>query len=1628
MKKSKAKLLALLVAASCSAACVGVGVSMLNPTSTSITAKAESVYTLNNVKVLSSSNASLIYAYVDVADDQKPTVSSWDYRFYFEEGTGAGFLFNGEAISGYSIKQPGRDFYIELGKAAVEGDTVKIDGTFSSADSDVKFVFNNCNFKFNGSTWVVYTPVEYTTYKLGALALHPNSTIGGAAGSNDVVYFKRADGGELPIKDWSSRFVLDRAENFKINGEPANLNQISSTGDGLYLKFDRALNAGDYITISGSFSWDAQTAQFVVEESSFQWTGSSWIVYVDYPDTVITSFTPVAAGSTATVVYLLAAEDLPVADWEEPFEYVSGNGITLNGTMLKTKDVKSYDGKRMYLGLGKEAQAGDTLKIGGVFRSKKYEADYVIADQEFVWDGSAWTAKADVEPEEPSINYETYTVTKIGGYNNGTAIHLYSLSEEKFPEDKSDWDSVYSFEAGSGEGIKVNDTVLSNNGIKMPGDLYVPYGEAAVDGDIFTIDGTYYNEEKAVKLIFDNCKMQFNGETEKWVEYVEEVPPTEYATYEIGQVTLGKDTSAYAIYLNRADGNKYPVTEGTWKEKLTFLADSGAGVTLNGEQVAMDDIKIPNFLYIGIKKLANGEATALNEGDVLVVEGTFYNETLAVKYVITKSEFIWDGSAWGKKIDYTTHEVGALSFKQVGGNNMHAYFLKLNGESFPICTKENNLHWETKFSWKNGVGVTINDKDVNAVVKYPGEMFLELKVPPVVGDILKIGGTFYSETLATQYIVEESVFEWIGDSWIPVVEYTDYEVGALKVAGLQTSASDIVLTRVDNGSFAADDTFKFRAESGVGIALNGVVLDVKTIRTSGGQLNIALGTNAKDGDTLTIGGKFYNVDTQAQYVITESMFIYTNGSWQAYVSEYEEIGIGAVKVNADASSEKFVYLAPVVATELPVNSWEDEDVFTCKYGAGVRMNGQPASMTMRSIDNEICITLATEAQVGDILDIGGKFVCDAQGILYYIEESKFMWNGEAWESYIEYTTVNVGKLSLYGNSATADLGNAGLLHLNSSEYTFEAAEFALTYESGSGFTVNGEQKAWKVFKNHAEGYLYLSFEGVQIGDDVTIGGTFVCPDRAIKYVIEESTFTWEGAWTVECEKIEVGAVTYHASQPGDDKAFYVIPLNQMVLPVSDWIPPFVHASGNGITLNGEPIDYTNSVKSLGTSIYIQFSRAPQEGDVVVIDGSLRCAAHAVEYVFAESILVYTNNAWVNQLYGEQAEKKAALDEYLATFTADDYYESEWTAMQEIVVEAKAAINDAIVKAEVLAAFDGAKAAMDAVATKAEVDANFGQWKIDAKAELEAYTNVSEYREAEQAEIAAIVAQAKTDIDACESSTALNKIVKDAKAALDALFTDAEWVEAEAVAAAAKAELASYKTESNYKAAQWAEIQSIIAKAEADINAAIRDSEAVAKIVKDTKAKLDAVKTAVQVNAEEAVVAAAKAELASYKAEGNYNQPEWNEIKAIIEKANADIDAAIGDSEAIAKIVETAKGKMDKVLNKDEADAKAFADAKAKEEADIRAYVNAIDYSLYTDENAAIVNGYIADAMEKLENATTYADFENLAEELQAKVDGVEKLAKNEEVKVGCFGSVTGLTTSVMLAAAAAIVLRKKKDD
>ena len=258
----------------------------------------------------------------------------------------------------------------------------------------------------------------------------------------------------------------------------------------------------------------------------------------------------------------------------------------------------------------------------------------------------------------------------------------------------------------------------------------------------------------------------------------------------------------------------------------------------------------------------------------------------------------------------------------------------------------------------------------------------------------------------------------------------------------------------------------------------------------------------------------------------------------------------------------------------------------------------------------------------------------------------------------------------------------------------------------------------------------------------------------------------------------------------------------------------------------------------------------------------------------------------------------------------------------------------------------------------------------------------------------------------------------------------------------KAELDSYKAtfaESDYYDVQWAELDTALengkaaidgAKTEDDVTAAV----AAAKLAMDnvlTKTALDASLVDVKANA--------KADLAAYKAQKDYNDAEWTTIQGIVSDANAKIDNAKSEAD-IVQAVSDAKSAMDEV-----ATAKEIADAQLKAwrtdaKKEVQDYYQALDLSQYTNEANATLSKYVAEARTAIDKATEKAKIDEAVATFKKNVDSVAKKDADNSQSTqdsssvddveegGCFSVAGGSAVLSALGLAAVVALRKKEEN
>ena len=1114
-------------------------------------------------------------------------------------------------------------------------------------------------------------------------------------------------------------------------------------------------------------------------------------------------------------------------DWDVGFTYVEDSG---KGFVWKSSEdwfiCQPEDGY-LYIEFSASASAGDEFIIDGEFYSENSNVTLVFNNCGLKYDGTTWasftpTDRTIYNVGELTLHVNSQPYGGAGTVNNN--LYLQRADGEDY--EQYGWKSLF---VGKADGFKVNGAPATlNKMFSTDAGIFFDFA-AANAGDVITISGSFVNESEGVEFVI--AESSFMWTANGWVK------TGALTTYEVGKVVIGNGSGAGAVYFAIESGAKFEKVDDTWAEKLTYAA--GTGVTINGTQINMGDIKIPNDIYVGL-----GETFVPNEGDVLVIGGTFYNNNLKVKYVIEDSSFTWNGTAWEKTVTVTNlGEVVAV----VDGSTSSAYLQFADGITLPVSS------WDLAFNQVTGNGITVDGTAIvldNNIKSMGNKIYVEFKGVEVETDsVLKISGSFLNEATANKYVIAESVFTWNGSAWSQYVDYTVYNVDAIKAEGSSTdSVLHIIPADGDGESFGAgdwDNVYTFAVGSGDGLKLNDTVLTTTDIKQPG-SFFIALKTTAVAGDILTIDGTYYNATT-------------------------------AKKIIFDNSQLKF--------------------------------------------------------------------------------------NGTQWVTYVEidYTTHELGSLVVHGNSAkgsvAAGLNNAVYLWVSEGDLPVKAWENPFFYESGEGFKLNGEPVTLLEMQSTGDGF-YLKFNAISAHDVISVGGTFICPSQAVKYVIEESKFIWNGKyWEVYSELVEseIGEMRI-IPDSSDTTTVYLYRADGEALPYTDnWVCLFHFGKDSGLFLNDEPISY-GDIKAPG-DLFIQLGKTVEVGDVLKIKGTLYSASASVAFVITESTFVYTESGWRNQIDIIKDGIKAELTAHYETFSADDYYDAEATLLETLYNEGLANIDASQTEADARLALENAKADLDAVDTKEESDAKLSGKKVEAKDELNAYKAQADYHEAQWAEIQAIIADASAGIDACLTTSEITPIVEAAKAQMDEVYTADVYDAHQSVVDTAKADLASYKAEADYKAEQWAEIQAIIAGANADIEEAFGDADAIAQIVEDAKTDIDGVKTAVVV-----------------------------------------------DAENLAKAKEDGK-------------------------TEVQAYYSAIDYTLYTDDAFAQISALVEPALTAIDGATSIDEVTQLIASFKASVDAVEQIQPEPE-KSGCMSSIgggllAGLTP--VMALALVKVLRKKED-
>ena len=212
------------------------------------------------------------------------------------------------------------------------------------------------------------------------------------------------------------------------------------------------------------------------------------------------------------------------------------------------------------------------------------------------------------------------------------------------------------------------------------------------------------------------------------------------------------------------------------------------------------------------------------------------------------------------------------------------------------------------------------------------------------------------------------------------------------------------------------------------------------------------------------------------------------------------------------------------------------------------------------------------------------------------------------------------------------------------------------------------------------------------------------------------------------------------------------------------------------TVNGQQIPYYRPEVSLtkmnATQYSVNFDHSIlSNGSVVKLKGVF-CShntgkALKTAYRLFEASFIYQNGVW-SQIQPSLVDAIRDAKEMLNSYVSEtNYSEASWLSIQNI-------INTYVTQLDNASTVDNVKTLLaSALGLIDEVSTLLQDYQVEAKALLQAYSELHEYREDEQNELAAILAEAYSNINDAEDFDEVDQIVNNAKEDIDSLKTAEE---------------------------------------------------------------------------------------------------------------------------------------------------------------------------------------------------------------------------------------------------------------
>ena len=634
-------------------------------------------------------------------------------------------------------------------------------------------------------------------------------------------------------------------------------------------------------------------------------------------------------------------------------------------------------------------------------------------------------------------------------------------------------------------------------------------------GDIYTLNGSFYNEANSATITFTNVQLQIVAVTDN--------APTVLAGsfYQAGQMYANGSTgssSATGIYLSTLAVAGAPSNSDWSVEYKPFSADN-IKITRGGETVSVANTGAGTVVkmsdrdyYLKFDAWMNSTYFPLQDGDVVTVNGLFYKDNTYINIketVVTYSggafTFSTDCNAEAKAMSSHTNGGGATGFYYTMEDNGAAYDSNWSVEYIPTSADNVKLTRgsETVSVGNTGAGTIVKFSATEYYFKTEGWMN-STYFPLQDGDVLTISGAFVGNTFKRVTVnIAETKVTYSGGAFTFSTP-TVHEAGQM-----YTHENGVNLNEYEGNGFGfyfRTDANSAKYNSDWSVEYSATSVDNIKLTRNGETTSVAVvgqGTIVKlnetdhymkfvpwtttgvlpvqEGDVFTISGTFKcTSDDMQMFKITETTVTYTNGglkySTDPIVHEAGPMYTHSTGIGNNTDSEFAFYFKTDANDAAYANDWSKEYGATSVDNIKLTRNGETTSVAvvgqgtivrLNEIDHYMKFAPWTTSgvlpvQEGDVFTISGAFKCTSDATqMFNITETTVTYTNGGLKYSTDPTVYNVGQMYSHTGGAVVS-GNGGwAIHFMTDENNapFNAdwsMEYQATIADNVKLTRNGE--------------------------------------------------------------------------------------------------------------------------------------------------------------------------------------------------------------------------------------------------------------------------------------------------------------------------------------------------------------------------------------------------------------------------------------------------------------------------------------------------------------------------------------------------------------------------------------------